>query len=243
MTKSPSGVFGRGTAGLRCVGGLVRVELKGPFAGCHELLRSFVPVSCERIEIVFGPFSYCGFSDDRRRADLTDWSTCGALSSRNANNKWNAFNLGNFTQAGVTHYSFAHLAQQTTAMSVRLNYTLTRDISFEMYGQPFVAKGTYSDVRELSATPDADSYAERFKRFTPPAGSELQFKVTELIANSVVRWEYRPGSTVFFVWQHGRQGPGPDDRFNQSWTKDYSDIFKLHPDNTFLIKVAYWLSR
>jgi hypothetical protein len=48
---------------------------------------------------------------------------------------------------------------------------------------------------------------------------------------------------MFFVWQHGRQGPGPHDRFDQSWAKDYSDIFKLHPDNTFLIKVAYWMSR
>jgi hypothetical protein len=151
--------------------------------------------------------------------------------------------FGNFTDAGVTHYSFAHLDQHTTAMNVRLNYTVTRDLSFELYGQPFVAKGTYSDVRELSSTPDADKYAARFKGYTPPAGSELQFKVTELIANSVVRWEYRPGSTMFFVWQHGRQGPGPHDRFDQSWAKDYSDIFKLHPDNTFLIKVAYWLSR
>lgn len=151
--------------------------------------------------------------------------------------------FGNFTQAGVTHYSFAHLDQQTTAMSVRMNYTVTRDLSFELYGQPFVAKGTYSNIREISSTPDADSYDARFKPFTPPAGAQTQFKVTELIANSVVRWEYRPGSTMFFVWQHGRQGPGPNDRFNQSWTRDYSDIFKLHPDNTFLIKVAYWLSR
>ena len=27
------------------------------------------------------------------------------------------------------------------------------------------------------------------------------------------------------------------------WTMDYGDLFKLHPDNTFLIKMAYWLNR
>jgi hypothetical protein len=59
----------------------------------------------------------------------------------------------------------------------------------------------------------------------------------------VLRWEYRPGSTLFVVWQHGRQGPGPNDTFRQSWMRDYRRLFDLHPDNTFLVKVAYWLSR
>ena len=106
-----------------------------------------------------------------------------------------------------------------------------------------MATGTYNDVRELSATPDASSYDARFQPYTPPPGSATQFKVTELISNSVVRWEYRPGSTLFVVWQHGREGPGPNDTFRQSWTRDYRELFDLHPDNTFLIKVAYWLSR
>jgi hypothetical protein len=79
--------------------------------------------------------------------------------------------------------------------------------------------------------------------FTPPASDARQFKMTELITNSVVRWEYRPGSTLFVVWQHGRQGPGANDTFRQRWTRDYRALFDLHPENTFLVKVAYWLSR
>ncbi len=57
-----------------------------------------------------------------------------------------------------------------------------------------------------------------------------------------MRWEYRPGSTLFLVWTQGRQ----DDRNldgRQSWTRDYRDLFALHPDNTFLVKFAYWLNR
>ena len=158
----------------------------------------------------------------------------------NNNSQW----FGNFTDAaGATHYSFAHLEQRTTSMSVRLNYTMTPDLTLELYGQPFVATGVYSDFREVSATPGADRYDDRFRSYAPPADASRQFKVTELITNSVLRWEYRPGSTLFVVWQHGRQGPGPGDTFRQPWTRDYRDLLDLHPDNTFLVKVAYWLSR
>jgi hypothetical protein len=165
----------------------------------------------------------------------------GAGFRRNHNNtQW----FGNFTDgAGVTHYSFAHLEQETNSMNVRLNYTMTPDLTLELYGQPFVSTLVYSDFREISATPDADSYDARFQPYTPPPTARTRFKVTALITNSVLRWEYRPGSTLFVVWQHGRQGPGPNDTFRQSWMRDYRKLFDLHPDNTFLVKVAYWLSR
>ena len=145
-------------------------------------------------------------------------------------------------QNGVTHFTFAHLDQRTVSMGVRLNYTATPDLTFEFYGAPFVSTGTYSDFRELSATPDADDYDDRFQSFTPPDGSETSFKFTQLRTNAVVRWEYRPGSTMFLVWAHGRQDSG-DGTLRQSWSRDYRDLFALHPDNTFLIKVAHWLNR
>lgn len=68
------------------------------------------------------------------------------------------------------------------------------------------------------------------------------FKFTQLRSNAVVRWEYRPGSTLFVVWQHGRQD-ATNQNPNQSWAKDYGDLFALHPDNTFLVKMAYWFNR
>jgi Domain of unknown function (DUF5916)/Carbohydrate family 9 binding domain-like len=164
----------------------------------------------------------------------------GAGFSRDHNHtQW----FGNFTDGAITHYSFAHLEQRTTSMNVRLNYTMTPDLTLELYGQPFVSRGEYTDFREVSSTPDAESYDARFQPYDPPPEEDRQFKVTSLITNSVLRWEYRPGSTLFVVWQHGREGPGPNDRFRQSWTRDYRRLFDLHPENTFLIKVAYWLSR
>lgn len=163
--------------------------------------------------------------------------------SRNNNNtQW----YGNFVHAsGATHHTFAHLDQRTRYASVRMNYTATKDLTLEMYAQPFIATGVYTDLRELSATPDAESYDARFQPYTGLTlnSSNDNFKVTELTTNSVVRWEYRPGSTLFVVWQHGRSGPGPNQNFRQSWSRDYRELFDLHPENTFLVKVAYWLNR
>ncbi len=150
--------------------------------------------------------------------------------------------FGNFTDGGVTHYSFAHLDYQETSISARANYTMTPNLTLELYARPFRATGEYSNFRELSATPGAEDYNARFQTYTPPPSEATTFKVTELISNSVLRWEFRPGSTLFVVWQHGREGPGPDDRFRQSWMRDYRELFGLHPDNTFLVKVAYWFS-
>ena len=148
----------------------------------------------------------------------------------------------NYTVGGVTHYTFAHLNRRTVSTSTRLNYTVTPDLTLEFYGQPFVATGRFSDPRETSATPDADAYDDRFRPYTLPTDAKTRFKSKQLRSNAVVRWEYRPGSTLFVVWTHGRwddSNKNPD----QSWMRDYQDLFALHPDNTFLIKAAYWLNR
>jgi hypothetical protein len=154
------------------------------------------------------------------------------------NTQW----FGNFTQNSVTHYAFAHLDQWQISMSAQLSYAMTRDLTLEFFAQPFVATGVYTDVRETSASPNAAAYANRFQPYTPPAGTDTSFKSTSLRSNTVVRWEYRPGSTLYLVWTHGR-GYYDNTYSNQSWITEYRDLFHLHPDNTFLVKVAYWLNR
>jgi hypothetical protein len=153
------------------------------------------------------------------------------------NTQW----FGNFTEGDVTHHTFAHLEQRTVSMNVRINYTARPNLTLEFYGEPFATSGTYSDVRELSAAPDAKQYVERFQPFAPPASANLGFNYIQMRTNTVARWEYKPGSTVFLVWAHGRQRSASQQ--DGTWRDDYRDLFELHPDNTFLIKVAYWLSR
>jgi hypothetical protein len=114
----------------------------------------------------------------------------------------------------------------------------------ELYAEPFVSNGTYSDFREVSATPRASDYDARFFPYTPPADAKTAFEFSQLRTNAVLRWEYRPGSTLFLVWAHGRgRREFTDQRSDRSWGEEYRDLFDLHPDNTFLIKLAYWLNR
>ena len=128
-------------------------------------------------------------------------------------------------ETGTIHYTFAHLDQRTFSLTARINYTASPDLTFEFYAQPFVSTGTYSDVREVSATPEAESYDDRFQPFTPPPGSETAFKFSQLRTNTVLRWEYRPGSTLFVVWAHGREADTGEEA-RQSWGNDLRDLFE-----------------
>ena len=109
---------------------------------------------------------------------------------------------------GGEHYTFAHLDQHTTSVTARLNYTFTPDISLQTYPQPFVSKGTYSNVRQLSSTPSADAYDDRYAAYDNPSVTSDPggFNFKQLQSNVVFRWEYKPGSTLFAVWNSGRQG-------------------------------------
>jgi hypothetical protein len=151
---------------------------------------------------------------------------------------------GTYNDALGTHYTFAHLDQTTTSATIRLNYTFTPTVSVQAYTQPFVSKGTYGNVRQLSSTPRADNYDDRYAPFfnaavtSDPGG----FNFKQFASNVVLRWEYRPGSTLFAVWNEGRQGfagAAGDRNFQQ----DVHDLLSLHPANTFLVKMSYWLNR
>jgi hypothetical protein len=164
----------------------------------------------------------------------------GAGLSRAENNtQW----YGNPSDAdGTMHHTFARLDQRTVSMNVRINYAATPDLTFEFYGEPFASSGTYSDLRQVSATPDAAGYDERFVPFTPSGTPTTTFSYRQLRTNAVLRWEYRPGSTLFLVWAHGREGSTTNEP-RQVWHDDFADLFGMHPDNTFLVKVSYWLNR
>jgi len=179
-----------------------------------------------------------------------DFKTAGRFSSvlslnwtRNVyDNQWYG-NYADTANPAVTHYTFAHLRETTTGVTLRLNYTFTPTISLQVYAQPFIAKGTYTNVRQLSATPRAASYDDRYAPFadTSVTNNPGGFNFKEFQSNVVFRWEYRPGSTLFVVWNEGRQGSTPFEGAS-NYTGDIRDLFRLHPANTFLVKWSYWLN-
>jgi hypothetical protein len=156
-------------------------------------------------------------------------------------NQWYGLNTDTLN---VDQYTFARLDQRTTSATMRLNYTFTPSVSLQAYAQPFVSKGTYSSVRALSSSPRAKRYEDRYTFFADssvtndPGG----FNFKALQSNVVFRWEYAPGSTLFAVWNHGRQGFDSVEG-DKSFRGDVQDLFSLHPANTFLIKMSYWLNR
>ena len=150
--------------------------------------------------------------------------------------------FGNFREGTATRYAFALLDQETRSLGVRASYTATPTLSFQLYAAPFLSRGRYTNPRELSGTPRATRYEERYTPYTPPSGASYGFDVLDLRSNSVLRWEFLPGSTVFAVWTHGRGGDAYDPRYpDRTWRREYGDLFGLHPANTFLVKVAYFL--
>ena len=70
--------------------------------------------------------------------------------------------------------------------------------------------------------------------------SDRDFNVLSLRGNAVLRWEYRPGSQLFLVWQHSRR-----DRNNLGdldLGRDFGGLFSAPAENVFIIKVSHYLS-
>ncbi|MEK7402920.1 MAG: DUF5916 domain-containing protein [Gemmatimonadota bacterium] len=149
-------------------------------------------------------------------------------------------NYGDVT-TDTADVTFARLDQKTLSMNVRVNFTATPTLSMQIYAQPFMTGGDYTDWRELS-NPRGVNYLDRW---LPYGSSPLDdgFNFRQFRSNSVVRWEYRPGSTLYFVWAQERTSSnGGATRSPFSVGSDTRSLFGSHPGNVFLIKGSYWLS-
>ena len=165
-------------------------------------------------------------------------------------------------------YIFADLHQTTLSATTRVSWTLSPQLSFQLYAQPFASSGRYENFKQL-AKPRTREYAlfgkDNGSTITPVMSTESSkktgylvdpdgagpapnflvgnpnFSVQSLRGNAVVRWEYRPGSALFFVWQQQRSGFEPyDGQFRTG--QAVRDIF-TQPSNVFLVKATYWFAR
>ncbi len=160
-----------------------------------------------------------------------------------------------------SRYVFATLDQTSVSLVTRADWTFTPALSLQLYAQPLVSAGGFKDFKELRAarTFDFDVYgrdrgtialANGVYQIDPDANSNTangvtfgnpDFNFRSLRGNAVLRWEYKPGSTLFFVWQQQRSGAEQlgDFRFG----RDYGALFRQRPENVFTIKATYWLAR
>jgi hypothetical protein len=123
-------------------------------------------------------------------------------------------------------------------MTFRATYTFTRNLTLQVYAQPFIAAVDYKNFKKL-VPPDGFEYVDQ--TVYDEADQQPDFKWKSFNSNLVLRWEYRPGSTLFLVWTQNRdtwsQGLG-DFRFRRDW----NDMFDAYPNSTFLMKINYWWS-
>jgi hypothetical protein len=139
------------------------------------------------------------------------------------------------------HYVFSHLNQSTVAMTVRLNYTMTPNLSLQLYAEPFVSAGAYTGFKELANGRSRD-YGQRYVpyAFDLATNDNPDFNTKSFRTTNVLRWEYKPGSTLFVVWQQARENQAVPGGFR--FGRDVHDIFGVPPNNVFLVKFAYWLN-
>ncbi len=163
-----------------------------------------------------------------------------------------------------SRYVFADMDQKTLAANIRLNWTFTPQLSLQLFVQPLISSGMYTRFKALARprTFEVLPYGEgnsTLSQTRSSAGSETysvdadgngpgtsfdfadpDFNLRSLRGNAVLRWEYRPGSTLYFVWTQTRSDTenAGDFQFGHSLGR----LVDAHPDNIFLIKFTYWWS-
>ena len=184
------------------------------------------------------------------RADLS----VGAFARRNVDDQqW----IGRIGTDDDHRFVFCRIDQTTVGLTARVDYSFSPTLSLQLYAQPFVSAGAYDAFKQVT-DPRADAYADR----TAPVAASLgddgryradldgdgtdeswrnpDFNFRQFRSNAVLRWEYRPGSTIYAVWSQGRNHYAPDGSFD--FGRGLDDLFGAPADDIFMIKVSYWLN-
>lgn len=166
-------------------------------------------------------------------------------------------------------YLFSDLKRHQFSLDTRLNVAFNPRLTFQFYAQPLVSSGDYLTYKHLerSESFDFDVYEEGTAvvdgedvscvggrtcesdgdRYVDWDGdgvvdtsfSDRDFNIRSLRLNAVLRWEYRPGSTLFLVWQQNRSDWVNDGSFDLG--RDIDALRSLDSENVFIVKVNYWL--
>jgi hypothetical protein len=161
------------------------------------------------------------------------------------------------TEIDIRHI-MGRIKQQTFDFTFRFNYNVTPDLSVQYYGSPFISTGRYNNFK-YAADPHSANLDERYHSYI---GEEISyndaentynvdegtatytfinpdFSFRQFRSNFVVRWEYKPGSTLYFVWENNRNSR--DSFYVPSFGNNLSELFGVVPTNVFMVKISYWL--
>lgn len=166
-------------------------------------------------------------------------------------------------------YIFADLDRTSFSMETRLDVSFTPDLTLQLYAQPLISAVDYLSYKQLLAPETFDFETFQAGAFSASGEdvlcqggkicqdgdtqhldfdgdgvadasfSDRDFIQRSLVGNAVLRWEYRPGSTIFLVWQ--RRQLGREDIGDFDLGRDIGALFDAPSDDRFIVKVNYWL--
>lgn len=166
-------------------------------------------------------------------------------------------------------YLFADLERRSVSLESRVNVAFSPTLTLQLFAQPLISSGNYLTYKQLVAprTFDFDILSEgeamnggdgiscangricmdggrRFVDFDADGDTDLSFSdrdfnIRSLKMNLVLRWEYRPGSTVYLVWQQSRSNRENVGTFD--FGRDLDRLWNIEPENLFILKLTYWL--
>ena len=164
------------------------------------------------------------------------------------------------TVTNAPKYVMGRMYQNTYGLTLKLWVNITPDISVQYYGSPFTSTGRFEAFKVATAETKSHVYTNKFIDFASNeitysetdrtysvsrTGENYSFKnpdfsFNEFRSNLVARWEYRPGSTLYFVWEHAMSSR--DNYHITNWKDNLDRMFGLAASNVFMIKLNYWLS-
>jgi hypothetical protein len=153
---------------------------------------------------------------------------------------------------GGRRYVFARLDQTTISANLRLDVSFTRNLTLQTYVQPLVSAARYGGFKELArrgsyefvryGLDGGSSYDPATGRVDPGSGgtpftlSDPSFNYKSLRGNAVLRWEYRPGSVLYFVWT--QQRTDYEDTGELRFGPATRRLFDAQADDVFLVKAS-----
>lgn len=155
---------------------------------------------------------------------------------------------------GKTEYIVGRIDRQTLYTTLRAEYFITPELSLQYYGSPYASVGKYVDFRKVNQSKSSD-LNKRYSLLSIKNNNLVNendeslldftlenpdFNFQEFRSNFVLRWEYKTGSTFYFVWTN--TSSNYDARYNPSIIESFKNISKVKAQNAFMLKLSYWFS-
>ena len=136
-----------------------------------------------------------------RVSERTDVRLNSGLGFRRREVAWTQ-NVKGLEAPNVTTSVFGRRDVDRFTLTVRGTHTFTRDLTLQGYLQWFWARGHYRDFRKLNALGRLEPLPVPYER---ERYGNPDFQRGTVNANLILRYEYRPASTLFIVWTWGQQ--------------------------------------